>query len=125
MPAKYALLLIALVSFVSPAVADTDKSCKAKTSPAHLEHNLHPTMIANFAKANKSIESTGDLMCCITKHSKDLKIVIMNNSLAAQNGTPNHPRVLVVKTTPDGMNVDTVMSVNSGSHPQMSGSNSL
>lgn len=100
--------------FTSLDLVHSESNSCSNTSPNFIKP-LTAQTINHFIRINSSkVTSPRDLMCCIVKSDPTLKIITMHNSLAAQNGNPKNPRVLIVKTTPNGEDLETVFSINSG-----------
>lgn len=108
------LVITLLLVFVSLPITVHASQCNGKKWDHNIK-DLNPNDVTTFALMNKdTVKTPGDLMCCLTEQDKNLKVVVMNNSVAAQGGAPAHPRVLLVKTNPKTGKLESVFSINSG-----------
>lgn len=93
-------------------------SCPTK---AKMNPNFNPLQVKHFMKVH-DIKTVEEMVCCIAK-TPNLKIAIAHNSVAAQDGDYNNPRVLIIHSDDEeplgfGPNnvgkINSIFSINSG-----------
>lgn len=119
------LCALSFAANTSPAAAKKHPSCPAPQSIQ--SYSLTPLKIQAWLKtAGKNVRSVREFVCCLPEELRK-SYVVGHSSLAAQNGTPDNPRVIMFTSKNKLLNSDPpelALSLNSG-HASMNQADSV